>query len=248
MCGRYNIVSIAEIISRRFKLVKADFTGPLINIGPGEKGLIICSDTPDIAQMATFGLSPSFSNKQLYLFNARLEGKSNPENNPDYMGTPDIINMPSFRNAIRNQRCLVICDAFIEGPAHEKLKKPYLVFPRFRKRPFAMAGIWEDWVNKETGEISRTFAIITTPANPLLTRIGHHRSPMVLPPDFEQYWLHHKGIPDLHRCLRAQDWDLFNAYPVSADISKIANKDKTLLYPTGETLMPDDEEFSKIKR
>ncbi|TXD80041.1 SOS response-associated peptidase [Algoriphagus ratkowskyi] len=36
---------------------------------------------------------------------------------------------------------------------------------------FALAGIWEEWTDKETGEIKKTYSIITTEANSLMSQI-----------------------------------------------------------------------------
>jgi putative SOS response-associated peptidase YedK len=44
--------------------------------------------------------------------------------------------------------------------------------------PFALAGIWESWRQPETGEIVRTFAVITTSANELVVQI-HDRMPVI---------------------------------------------------------------------
>ena len=56
-------------------------------------------------------------------------------------------------------------------------------------RPFAFAGIWDDWVNQETGEVIKTFGIITTMSNSVTQAIGHHRSPVILNPEEYSAWL-----------------------------------------------------------
>ena len=43
---------------------------------------------------------------------------------------------------------------------------------------FALAGIWDKWLNSKTGEMKETFSIITTRANPLLERIHNTRKRM----------------------------------------------------------------------
>ena len=90
-----------------------------------------------------------------------------------------ILQKPMFRQSIRDRRCIVIADAFIEGRA-KKTRQPYLVYARHGRRPFGLAGIWDEWANPATGEITRSFAILTTVANELMQAIGHHRSPVVL--------------------------------------------------------------------
>ena len=90
---------------------------------------------------------------------------------PGYRGAMGILQKPMFRQSIRTRRCLVVADAFIEGPQREKLAKPYVVYARDGQRPFALAGIWDEWTDTGSGEIIRSFAIIiwfspmSTPVN-----------------------------------------------------------------------------------
>ena len=147
-------------------------------------------------------------------------------------------NKPAFRYAIRNSRCLVIADAFYEGPEKEKLSKPYLVYLRER-RPFAFAGIFSHWTHKETGEEWKTFAIITTVANELMQKLGHHRSPVILPEGMERRWISNLALSEVTPHLRPYDYRLMNAYPVSPEVKSVKNNSKELVQPTGERLFPE---------
>jgi putative SOS response-associated peptidase YedK len=51
---------------------------------------------------------------------------------------------------------------------------------------FGIAGIWENWKNPE-GEWVRTFALLTTPANELVSSI-HDRMPAILKPQDYERW------------------------------------------------------------
>ena len=54
-----------------------------------------------------------------------------------------------------------------------------------------MGGIWEDWVDKATGEIKRSYAMVTTAANELM-RVVHNtkkRMPVILSAEDEAAWL-----------------------------------------------------------
>jgi putative SOS response-associated peptidase YedK len=48
-----------------------------------------------------------------------------------------------------------------------------------------------DWVNRQTGEQTHTFSIITTPANALMSKIHNdkQRMPFILPKGTERDWL-----------------------------------------------------------
>ena len=97
---------------------------------------------------------------------------------------------PSFRASIRTKRCLVLVDGFYEWREENKQKYPYYIRLSSHDE-FALAGIWEKWINERTGEIENTFSIITTRANPLLARIHNTRKrmPVMLRHEDEKKWL-----------------------------------------------------------
>ena len=70
-----------------------------------------------------FGFTPSWAKKQFYMINARSEGDHNADNHPGYRGAMGILQKPMFRQSIRTRRCLVIADAFIEGPQTRKARQ-----------------------------------------------------------------------------------------------------------------------------
>ncbi len=241
MCGRYVVISTLKTIQKRFRVLPppADLFGPMSNISIGDRAPVITNEQPDQIQLFQFGLTPFWAKKKMYLFNARSEGDHNKENDPNYTGTMGIISKPAFRQVIRTKRCLVIADAFIEGPLKEKLSKPYLIYMRDKNRPFALAGLWDNWVKKETGEVSSSFSIITTVANQLLQKIGHHRSPVILSEEEEQKWLADEPLSEITPMLKPYPSEELNAYPISPAIKNPRDKDFNLLKPTGERIFPE---------
>jgi len=241
MCGRYVVVSKLKVIEKRFNVLPPadDLFTPLSNISIGDKAPVITNEHPNQLKLLSFGMSPSWAKKRMYLFNARAEGNHNKENDPNYAGAMGIISKPSFRAPIRRKRCLVIADAFIEGPQKEKLSKPYLIYMRDKQKPFAIAGLWDNWVDKETGEIHETFCIITTVANDLLKTIGHHRSPVILHRNDEQAWLDDRPLSEITSLLQPYPSEELNAYPIDASIKNPRDKDLRLLYPTGDRVYPE---------
>jgi putative SOS response-associated peptidase YedK len=240
MCGRYILVQKAEVIEKSFNITIPNALGyeGSTNIGPGKPGLVVTAENPREAQRFIFGLTPSWARKPMYLINARAEGDYNQENRADYSGAKGIINKPAFRKAIRSQRCLVLADAFFEGPVKEKLSKPYLIYLRDRK-PFAFAGIWDRWVNPETGEMIESFAIITTVANSLLQMIPHHRSPVILEKSMEQKWLTGEHLNDITWMLKPYPAELMNGYPVDPAMKNPQAEGRTLIQPIGQRLVPE---------
>ena len=54
--------------------------------------------------------------------------------------------------------------------------------------PFAFAGLWDAWLDRNSGEVLNTFTIISTDANALLERI-HDRMPVMYDREMGQQWL-----------------------------------------------------------
>ena len=66
-------------------------------------------------------------------------------------------------------------------------KQPYAIAMKSGK-PFAPAGIWENWKRPGSEEWVRTFAIITTNSNELVSAI-HDRMPVIIAPEEYTRWL-----------------------------------------------------------
>jgi putative SOS response-associated peptidase YedK len=56
------------------------------------------------------------------------------------------------------------------------------------RRPFAFAGLWDQWKDSLTGEVIRSFTIITCPPNDFM-RLLHDRMPLILPSSHWSEWL-----------------------------------------------------------
>jgi putative SOS response-associated peptidase YedK len=107
--------------------------------------------------------------------------------------------LPSFRDAAKN-RCLILVDGFYEWKWLDpkgKEKQQYLIsMPN--DEPYAIGGIYSEWIDKETGEIMLTYAMVTTEANELMAEIHNtkKRMPLILTPDNEKLWLDASISPD----------------------------------------------------
>jgi putative SOS response-associated peptidase YedK len=242
MCGRYILIQKAEVLEKRFGVIIPDAIKlvPSYNIAPGKFAPVITNTHPHEIQLFRFGMTPSWMDKPRLFINARAEGDHNPDNNPGYTGAKGIITKPAFRKVIRSQRCLVPADAFIEGPEKEKLNRPFVVYLRDKVRPFAFAGIWDGWENRESGELIYSFAIITTVANDLMQKIQHHRSPVILHREDEKNWLSNTlPLSEVTRLLVPYPGELMNAYPIAPTIKNPRADDPGLIHPAGQRLMPE---------
>ena len=244
MCGRYIEVQKVETIEKRFNVqapAGLDYQ-PSYNISPGKKAPVITNEKPDQLQMYRFGLTPFWSKKSMYLFNARAEGDKNKENDPQYTGSKEIFRKPSFRKPLRSQRCLVVADAFIEGTTEEGLSRPFVIYLKHHQRPFAFAGLWDRWEDPSKGEVVDSFSIITTVANDLIRKLPHHRSPVILPREAEKAWLSQQTpLNELLDLLKPYPAEYMNAYPIDRKIKSPKADGRELIEPVGERLEPESD-------
>ena len=105
-----------------------------------------------------------------------------------------------FSEAIKKQRCLVLCSGFFEwrhkNPKNKNSEKyPFYVSLK-DDGMFVFGGIWEKFTDTDTGEIIHTYAIITTPANELMELVHNSkkRMPLIISPEKALEWLN----PDLN--------------------------------------------------
>jgi putative SOS response-associated peptidase YedK len=88
-----------------------------------------------------------------------------------------------FKPAALNYRCLVLSTGFYEWrhykPAGAKKEVAYPYFITVQGQSlFYMAGIYQPWTDKETGETMDTFSIVTTKANTLMEQIHNKKKRM----------------------------------------------------------------------
>lgn len=128
---------------------------------------------------------------------------------------------PSFRKPLQHNRCLVPAHGFFEWHTLNGKKFPYYIRLK-NDQPFTFAGLWDEWVNKETGELLRTFSIITTAANSLMERIHNtkKRMPVILDQDNAETWMDSNGeTSEKLKLLKAIPSGKLTAYPVSPKAS-----------------------------
>jgi putative SOS response-associated peptidase YedK len=97
---------------------------------------------------------------------------------------------PSFRFSFQNRPCLVPATGYFEWMHHGGKKFPFFIsIPG--TRIFSFAGVWDEWVNEQSGEILRSFSLITCEANSFTARIHNtkKRMPVILDEDSENQWL-----------------------------------------------------------
>lgn len=222
MCGRYAFYSPSEATAALFGVTAASEPArPAYNIAPTQNVAAVRRDQDDTPELVSlrWGLVPFWAKDPAIgnrMINARAE---------------TVAEKPSFRAAFRNRRCLLLADGFYEWRKVADGKTPYLISAR-DGQPFAFAGLWEDWLDKDSGEHLQTAAIITTAANEFMSRL-HHRMPVVLVPQSASRWL--DGEPDI---LAGADQlgPPLRAWPVDRKVNNARNQGPELITPAGETL------------
>jgi len=112
---------------------------------------------------------------------------SDPTQRPDHIHAraETIDSKPTFRDALRDRRGLLVVKTFNEGEEATPRKTiQHVVTP---PAPLAIAVLWERWTNRRAGELL-TFVMVTTPANALIGTVTD-RMPAVLAPEDWPAWL-----------------------------------------------------------
>ncbi|MGI4833028.1 MAG: SOS response-associated peptidase [Janthinobacterium lividum] len=218
MCGRYTVIAPAPRLAQRFGAAEPASPAPNYNAAPSQVLPIITNAAPQQIQLVSWGLVPSWSRDPAQgpkPINARAE---------------TLGEKPSFRALLARRRCLVLADSFYEWQdATGKGKTPHRILLQ-NEEPFAFAGLWDEWVDRASGEVHPTFTIITTEPNALMASI-HNRMPVILPgPEAERAWLADDLGPAAHQqLLLPYDATLMKEYAVTTRVNSPAHNDPEVL-------------------
>lgn len=187
---------------------------------------IISSENPKRIQLMTWGLIPSWV-KDVEAAKTLMRQTLNARGDT-------IFEKPSFRDAIKTRRCLVLVDGFFEWRHEGKVKIPYYVSTKEEQN--CMGGIWSEWVNKSTGEIIKTFSIVTTDANPMMEYIHNEkkRMPLILDPAQQELWLSDKATQaDVNAVMKPFEEQEMKSFKVNIAINKSDTNIPDVLLPIG---------------
>jgi putative SOS response-associated peptidase YedK len=221
MCARATLIASASIVARWLGL---DVEGwePHYNLSPGQEVLAVrlgAHGEPEAVPMR-WGLVPNWAEDPRIAFrtvNARAE---------------TVATKPSFRDAFRERRCLVIVDGWYEWeaiPGHRK--QPYAIrMPG--GSPFALAGLWDTWRPRpgQAGEPLTTCTVITTKASET-TKALHDRMPAVLPIDSLPAWLDPRTRLSEARAMLEPYGGNLDVFPVSTIVNSGRVDDSRCLEP-----------------
>lgn len=220
MCGRYTFIAPAPAAEQRFDAKFVEPSPTTYNAAPSQRLPVITNAAPGQIQLLNWGLVPAWSRDPAAgpkPINARAE---------------TLAEKPSFRQLLGRRRCLVLADSFFEWQATPAGKVPHRILLR-DEQPFAFAGLWDEWLDRSTGELHPTFTIITTESNALMASI-HNRMPVILSgPAAEHAWLADDLTPAAHQqLLMAYDAAAMREYVISTRVNSPANNDAEVLVGT----------------
>lgn len=181
----------------------------------------VCSDNTGTVAFPKWGLIPSWIKTEaeadeirFKTFNARAE---------------TIETKPSFSSSFKSKRCIIPVKGFFEWQhaGHEKI--PWYICSSANEI-FTIAGIWSEWIQSSTGEVLRTFSIITTVANDLMAEIHNSkkRMPAILSESEEKRWIDVSlATSDAFQMLKPCPSDHLKAHTISPLVNKKSGNKNT---------------------
>jgi len=161
MCGRFTYKLTWEEIVALYRLTldqPARNTQARYNVCPTTTiDTIVGADGKRQFVPMRWGLVPSWWSKplkelKLATFNARAE---------------TVTEKPFFREAFKRTRCLIPVSGYYEWQDTPSGKQPYYFTARGGSPALTIAGLWDEWRDRESGETLRSCTMIITEPNAL---------------------------------------------------------------------------------
>ncbi len=225
MCGRFVGFRRLEEVEKYFPIDKSVATAVAsYNIAPSQAILaLVRRNQENVLDLFHWGLVPFWA-KDISIGNKMINARAE-----------TVASKPSFRTAFKKRRCLIIADGFYEWKSVKGNKEPYfLTLPN--EKPFAFAGLWEEWNDKgKADQLYQSCTIITKPASESVLPV-HHRMPAIIAPDKYAAWLdpNNQNVEVLEDIL--QKWtvaELINR-PVSKQVNNAKYNDATNIKPLNQ--------------
>ena len=182
MCGRFTYLLTWEQIVRLYRLTldqPAHNTRARNNVCPTTTiDTIVAHDSKRTLVPMRWGLVPSWWSKplkelKLATFNARAETAAE---------------KPMFRGPFKRHRCLIPVSGYYEWQDTPGGKQPWYFTARDGSPALTIAGLWDEWKNKESGETLKSCTMIITEPNAFVAQV-HDRMPTLLTEKQFEPWL-----------------------------------------------------------
>ena len=143
----------------------------------------------------------------------------------------EIASKRSYAEPFRLRRCIVPLSGFFEWKREGTVKRPFAIHLK-GDAIMSVAGVWEEWTSRESGEIIHSFAVITTRANEFMSAI-HDRMPVILGRGDEEAWLdpESQDPTQLEKLLKPCPDEWLSTFEVSTLVNSPRNVSKEVLVP-----------------
>ncbi|NVJ48257.1 MAG: SOS response-associated peptidase [Cytophagia bacterium] len=196
---------------------------------------VISSDAPGDIQMMRWGVIPSFAK---YLEVSTKEGKAVLVHPYDFRNkytktanamVETLQDRPTWRRLYKHKRCILPVTGFFEFYHLEGKKVTYPHYLTLKDQEvYGLACLWDEWVDSETGEVVKSFAIITTAPNEMMSVIHNNpnahsgpRMPAILPVEEWESWLDGEFThEDVKKLCRPYPTDGMVASPIRQGLKK----------------------------
>lgn len=159
--------------------------------------VLLAEDNKLVLKEMNYSLCPSWSKEFPYpwtTYNARMERpklKKFPTSSTKVpTETEFIYEVPTWRDSFtKGKTCLVPMQGAIESSYFGSHAGKIIQFSQKNNELFFVVGIYDTWVDKKTGEIKQTFALITDNPSQFFFDCGHDRSIFCIDPEYYESWL-----------------------------------------------------------
>lgn len=185
MCARYGSADEFNLLIRTYHLKLPEVIAlPQEIIYPHTPApVIVNTQSGPTAKLMNYSLIPSWSEvrkPKFATYNARIE---------------EVMNKPSWREPFKSRHCLVPVKFFIESVYEGPYAGHNIAIAAKDQHLLSAAGIWDSWVDRRTGEIVESVAILTGPPPEDILAAGHDRCPIFLAETHWEEWLSAGQIP-----------------------------------------------------
>lgn len=176
MLERFSITTPAEVLQKRFEKEVPKGYKSLYNIAPTDLVPVVTNDSRGGFSFFYWGERPETGR------NRRLTPKL-------YLTASDTLTTKaSSRTALQSRRCIIPSDGFFDWKViGKKTRIPYRVHLR-DELSYAVAGIWDEYLDEDSGDMVHTFRMITTASNKPVGMVTD-TMPAILTRENEDKWL-----------------------------------------------------------
>ena len=233
MCVRYVLASKPGAIEKEFQAEFQFQFRPVFNARFGLDLPVITFEENKITAMR-WGLLPYWSKAPDFKY----------KNINAWSG--DVVKNALYRVPLRKHRCLVLANCYYEWiRTPDGRKQPHAIYFA-DQRLFSMAGLWDEWIDRERRISYHTFSILTTRASKKLRKFTRTMPVIITPSRRRRYLRADLPLQNVTSMLRPLETDRVNLYPVSADINDLNAEHRGLVQPVGQRLFKEYVYKSKV--